>query len=108
MAMLGLRCCMRALVVASGGNSLIVVQSPRGSGFSSCGAGAVERRFVAAQLAEAHLPHSMWDLPGEGSEPVSPALAGGLPTAGPPGRSSLHVLIELNAKKKGFHVSLFL
>ena len=32
----------------------------------------------------------MWDLPGPGTEPVSPALAGGLPTTGLPGKSSLY------------------
>ena len=30
--------------------------------------------------------HCTWDLPGPGSEPVSPALAGGLLTTGPPGK----------------------
>ena len=29
----------------------------------------------------------MWDLPGPGHEPVSPALAGGCPTTAPPGKS---------------------
>ena len=28
----------------------------------------------------------MWDLPGPGLEPVSPALAGGFPTTEPPGK----------------------
>ena len=28
----------------------------------------------------------MWDLPGPGPEPVTPALAGGLPTSEPPGK----------------------
>ena len=28
----------------------------------------------------------MWDLPGPGLEPVSPALAGGFLTAAPPGK----------------------
>ena len=28
----------------------------------------------------------MWDLPGPGHEPVSPALAGGLSTTAPPGK----------------------
>ena len=29
----------------------------------------------------------MWDLPGPGLEPVSPALAGGFLTTAPPGKS---------------------
>ena len=32
----------------------------------------------------------MWDLPGPGLEPMSPALAGGFLTTAPPGKS-LHV-----------------
>ena len=31
----------------------------------------------------------MWDLPGPGLEPVSPALAGGFLTTAPPGKSLL-------------------
>ena len=44
----------------------------------------------------------MWDLPGPGLEPVSPALAGGLLTTAPPGKPQnflLHVLLV-----GGFHV----
>ena len=33
------------------------------------------------------MPHSLWNLPGPGIEPTSPALAGGFLTTGPPGRS---------------------
>ena len=36
----------------------------------------------------------MWDPPGAGLEPVSPALAGGLPTTVPPGKSSSYFLIS--------------
>ena len=43
-------------------------------GFSSCG-------------LQAQLLYSMWDLPGPAIEPVSPALAGGFMTTGPPGKS---------------------
>ena len=32
----------------------------------------------------------MWDLPGPGLEPVSPALAGGFLTTAPPGKSHHH------------------
>ena len=37
----------------------------------------------------------MWDLPGPGTEPVSPASAGGFLTTGPPGKSNSHFL-EVN------------
>ena len=33
---------------------------------------------------QTYLPCSMWNLPGLGIEPTSPALAGGVLTAGPP------------------------
>ena len=41
----------------------------------------------------------MWDLPGPGLDPVSPALAGGFLTIAPPGKSSatfLKYVIYLN------------
>ena len=34
----------------------------------------------------------MWDLPGPGIEPVSPALAGGLLTTAPPGKPLCAIL----------------
>ena len=34
----------------------------------------------------------MWDLPGPGLEPVSPALAGGFLTTVPPGKSPEEIL----------------
>ena len=36
---------------------------------------------------QAWLPNSLWNLPGPGIEPMSPALAGGFLTTGPPGKS---------------------
>ena len=33
------------------------------------------------------MPHGMWDLPGPGIEPMSPALEGGFFTTEPPGKS---------------------
>ena len=38
----------------------------------------------------------MWDLPGPGLEPVSPALAGGFLTTAPPGNSHLGDLFFFN------------
>ena len=35
---------------------------------------------------KAESPHGMWDLPGPGIEPMSPALAGGFLTTVPPGK----------------------
>ena len=36
----------------------------------------------------------IWDLPGPGIEPVSPALAGGFLTTAPPGKSRFFLLIQ--------------
>ena len=99
MAALGLRCCARAfsLVEASGGYSsllsasfslrwLLLLQSrvSRSVGFGSCGSQALELRLSSG--AGAYLLRGMWDLPGPGLEPMSPALAGRFSITAPPGR----------------------
>ena len=106
--MLGLHCCARAfsLIAASGGCSSLGAQASHRGGFSCCGAQALgtwasvvvarglsscdsqalERRLSSCG-ARALLLHSMWDLPGPGIEPVSPALGGGFLTTVPPGKS---------------------
>ena len=43
-------------------------------GLSSCGSQALERRLSSCGT-RAQLLHGMWDVPGPGLEPVSPALA---------------------------------
>ena len=76
-----------SLVVASGGYSLLrcagfslrwllllLSTGSRRTGFSSCGTWAL-------------LLCGIWDLPGPGLEPVSPALAGRFSTTVPPGKS---------------------
>ncbi|KAJ8788368.1 hypothetical protein J1605_000424 [Eschrichtius robustus] len=40
---------------------------------------------------QTYLLRSMWDLPGPGIEPVSPALAGGFLTTVPPGKSPMNI-----------------
>ena len=54
-------------------------------GLSSCGSRALEHRLSSCG-AQASLLHGMWDLPGPGRKPVSPALAGGFLTTAPPGK----------------------
>ena len=51
--------------------------------FSSCGTWA-------------YLPGSMWDLCGLRIELVSPALAGGFLTTGPPGKPNIQKFLPLN------------
>ena len=65
-------------------------------GFSCCRARALGRQasvVAACQLrscgTQPQLPCSMGDLPRPGIEPMSPALAGRLPTTGLPGKSCL-------------------
>ena len=89
-----------SLVAASGGYSstwcmdfslwcllLLWSTGSRHTGFSSsCGSRALEHRLSSCGTW-AQLLHGMWDLPGPGLEPVSPALAGGFLTTVPPGKS---------------------
>ena len=58
----------------------------RAPGLGSCGSQALELRLSSCGT-RALLPRSMWDLPGPGLEPVSPALAGGFLTTAPLGKS---------------------
>ena len=61
-------------------------------GFSSCGSQGLERRLSSCG-ARAWLLCGMWDLPGPGLEPGSPALAGGFLTTAPPGKPLMVRLI---------------
>ena len=60
-------------------------------GLSSCGSQALDRRLSSCG-AQAQPLHGMWDPPGPGLEPVSPALAGGPLTTAPPGKSLYYIL----------------
>ena len=53
----------------------IKVQALGHTGFSSCSSWALKHRFNSCD-AQAKLLQGMWDLPGSGIKPVSPALAG--------------------------------
>ena len=70
-------CGERGLLPSRGAGLLLAVASlVAAPGLSSCGSWA-------------QLPCGMWNLPGPGIEPVSPALAGGFLTTGPPGKPTL-------------------
>ena len=60
-------------------------------GLSSCSSQALERR-LSSRGAWAQLLHGMWDRPGPGLEPVSPALAGVFLTTEPPGKPQHELL----------------
>ena len=82
-----------SLVAASGGFSCCRARAlgARASvdavrGLSSRGTWALERVGFSSCGARAWLLRRMWDLPGAGLKPVSPALAGGFLTTVPPGK----------------------
>ena len=129
---LGLRCCAQAFsscgewgllfVVVHG--LLIAVASLCGAwtlgmqasvvvacGLSSCSSRALEHRLSSCG-ARASLLCGMWDLPGPGLEPMSPALAGGFLTTAPPGkpwRSLLNLAVRgKRRQRKVSRVQFFL
>ena len=84
LTMRGLRCRTGfSLVAASVDCSLVVVcrllllrsTGSRAHGFSSCGLRALEHRLDSCGVRASSL-RGIWDLPGPGIEPVSPALQG--------------------------------
>ena len=88
-----------SLVAVSGGYSslqyagfslrwLLLLRSTgsRQGDFSSCGSRALEHR-LSTRGTWTLLLRGMWDLPGPGLEPMSPALAGGFLTTAPAGKS---------------------
>ena len=82
--------------VSRGYSSLRCTRASHCGSFSCCGAQAlvtcasvVAARGLSSCGTRAQLLHGMWDLPGPGLEPVSPALAGRFLTTVPPGKPSL-------------------
>ena len=63
-------------------------------GLNSCGLRPLERKLSSCG-ARTQLLRGMWDLPGPGIEPVSPALAGGFLTTAPPGKSLNDILLTV-------------
>ena len=119
LAVLGLLPCAGFLQLWRAGATLhCSARASHCDGFSCCrarGLGARASVVVACGLSScgsrAQLLHSMWDLPGPGLEPVSPALAGGFLTTAPPGKSPCSLHFDLSHIKillsKGFSVDLF-
>ena len=94
MAVLGLRFCARAFSsCGKWGPLFIAVRGP----LTIAASLVVEQRLQTRRLSNcgsrAQPLCGMWDLPGPGLEPVSPALAGGLPTTVPPGKPYFIFLI---------------
>ena len=101
----GLRCCVPAfsscgergllLVVVRGllvaVASLVAEHGLEACGLTNCGSLALERRLSSCGT-RALLLHGLWDLPGPGLKPASPALAGGFLTTAPPGKPRIAAL----------------
>ena len=89
----GLHCCARlSLVVVSRDYSLVavcgllIIVGSRARGLGGFSSQVLESR-LSNYGAWALLLCSMWDLPGPGLEPMSPALAGRFPSFRPPEKS---------------------
>ena len=94
LTVLGLRCCAGFSLAAAAGATLLLQSTGSrvlGSvavtcGLSSRGSQALGHRLNSC--ARAQLLCGVWDLPRSGTEPWSPALAGGFFTTEPPGKPS--------------------
>ena len=89
-AVLGLHCCTWAFSRCSeqGLPSSCDTGASHCGCFSCCGAWALKCGLSNCSTW-AWLPHGTWKLPGPGTEPMFPALAGRFLTTGPPGKSTL-------------------
>ena len=87
MAVLGLRFCARAFSsCGKWGPLFTAVCGPLTIADSLVTEHRLQTRRLSNCGSRAQLLRGMWDLPGPGLEPVSPALAGGFLTTAPPGK----------------------
>ena len=87
MAVLGLRFCARAFSsCGKRGPLFIAVRGPLTVTASLVAEHRLQTRRLSNCGSRAQLLRGMWDPPRPGLEPVSPALAGRLPTTAPPGK----------------------
>ena len=91
-AVLGLRFCARAF--SSCGKRGPLFTAVRGP-LTIAASLVAEHRLQTCRLSscgsQAQLLRGMWDPPGPGPEPVSPALAGRFPTTVPPGKPPVDI-----------------
>ena len=91
LTVLGLRFCARAFSsCGERGPLFIAVRGPLTVAASRCGA-RLQMRRLSSCGARAQLLRGMWDPPGPGLEPVSPASAGRLSTTAPPGKPKMEL-----------------
>ena len=95
MTVLGLRFCVRASSsCGKWGPLFIAVRGPLTIAASLVAEHRLQTRRLSSCGLRAQLLRGMWDLPGPGLEPVSPALAGGFLTTAPPGKPPLLVILN--------------
>ena len=75
------------LIIAVCGLSLVLVR-----GLLTVVASLAAERSVSSCVTGLSCPEALWDLPGAGIEPMSPALAGRFLTTGPRGKSWLTLI----------------
>ena len=91
--MLGLRLCARAFSsCGKWGPLFIAVRGPLTIMASLVAEHRLQTRRRSSCGSRAQPLRGVWDLPRPGLEPVSPALAGRLPTAAPPGKPRFSIL----------------
>ena len=91
LAVLGLRFCARAFSsCGERGPLLIAVRGPLTVEASPVLEHRLQTRRLSSCGSRAQLLGGTWDPPRPGHEPVSPALAGRLPTTAPPGKPLIH------------------
>ena len=84
---MGLRFCARASSsCGQRGPLFIAVRGPLTLAASLVAEHRLQTRRLSSCRSRAQLLRGMWDLPGPGLEPVSPALAGRFSTTAPPGK----------------------
>ena len=103
MAVLDLRFCARAFSSCGKREPLFVaVRGPLAIAASLVAEHRLQTRRLSSCGSWAQLLGGMWDLPRPGLKPMSPALAGRLSTAAPPGKPQHYILL-----KNLFHLFIF-
>ena len=92
MVVLGLRFCVRAFSSrGKRGPLFIAVRRPLTIAASPVAEYRLQMRRLSNCGSRAQPLRGMWNLPGPGIEPVSPALAGRFSTTAPPGKPQLSI-----------------
>ena len=100
MAVLGLRFCARAFSsCGKRGPLFIAVRGPLTIKASLVAEHRLQTRRLSSCGSRAQSLRGMWDPPGPGLEPVSPALAGGFSTTAPPGKPSSPIFKDRNTRQ---------